>query len=83
MEKTFKRDTGGIRYARRKLCEYIFVDMTTGQIWQWSTYRFKSEKIADLRSYPHMANCEAMSVDEYEKLCDKIDSERYDTGRNQ
>lgn len=83
MEKTFKRDTGGIRYARRKLCEYVFVDMTTGQIWQWSTDRFKPEKIADLRGYPHMSNCEAMSVAEYEEMCDKIESERYDTGRNQ
>lgn len=83
ISSTFKRDTGGLRYAKRKLCEYIFVERETGKIWQWSTDRFKPEKIADLRGYPHMANCEALSVDEYEKMCDKIESERYDTGRNQ
>lgn len=34
MKKTFKRDAGGLGYAKRKLCNYVFVDMETGQIWQ-------------------------------------------------
>lgn len=79
---TFKRDTSGVNYAKRNYCNHIFVDMTTGTIWQWSSNKFTRENIKDLHGYPHLQNCVAMSVKEYEEMCDKIESKQYDTAGN-
>jgi len=60
-------DRSGWEFAHRKDVNAVLFDVNTGKIWQFLN-QIRGAKVDDLKQYPHMKNCEAVSTMEYYKL---------------
>lgn len=66
--KVFRRDVSAIRYATSKGCDFIYVDMETGEVMQFGYLKSKGRHTANWDGMFPSRKMKAMPLEEYSKI---------------